>query len=105
MLASPIRRLEVGGKTLVLTLDGDLDLWTRYALESALATRGKRTVIVDLLAARNVERGVQDTILAAAATGDVVVVADTRLLHVFELRTTAPLGLETSLAAAVAACV
>jgi GMP synthase PP-ATPase subunit len=99
-----IRTHEVGSSALVVTLTGELDSWTAGLLAAALAEHVDRTVVVDLLSARNVEERVLDMILAAAHGDDVVVVADAQLLHVFDLRRTSPLGLQTSLAAAVAAC-
>ena len=104
-VAAPlIRKHEIGPSTLVVTLAGELDRWTAELLATALGDAGSRTVIVDLLAARDVGRDVQDAIFTAARGSRLIVVADPQLLHVFQLRQTSMLGFERSLAAAVAAC-
>jgi anti-anti-sigma regulatory factor len=97
-----IRVLDVGSKSLVVTLSGVLDASWADRLATEVERRGSRRVIVDLLDTIYVDDEVQSFLVSAAEHAPLTVVAETWLLHVFELtRRTRSLQLTASLAEAV----
>src|SRR5690348_8958916 len=99
-----IRVFEVGTESLVVTLSGSVEASWADRLRAKLDLAHRRRVIVDLLDATYVDRDVQAVLIHAAERSPLTVVAQPRLLHVFELtRISRALRLDRSLSDAVAA--
>jgi anti-anti-sigma regulatory factor len=98
-----MRIFELGSGLRVITVAGDLGSEWAGRLCDRLAPDGGTQVIVDLLGARFVDAAVSESLVAAAEEAPFTLVAEPRLLHVFELtRRSRALSLSGSLAEAVA---
>ena len=98
-----MRVFELGTGVRVITVAGDLGSEWAGRLRDRLAPDDCPRVIVDLLGARFVDAAVSESLVAAAEEMPFTLVADPRLLHVFELtRRSLALSLNESLADAVA---
>jgi hypothetical protein len=102
--SATIRVLDVGSSSRVITLSGELDASWALRLAGEVESSGGLPVIVDLLNATDVDADVQTFLIGAAEKTPVTVVAEPRLLHVFELRRrSSALRLAPSLSEAVGA--
>jgi hypothetical protein len=98
-----MRVFELGPSVRVITVAGDLGSEWAGRLRERLAPDDCRHVIVDLLDARFVDTTVSESLVAAAEGAPFTLVAEPRLLDVFELtRRSLALSLSGSLADAVA---
>jgi hypothetical protein len=102
--STTIRVLHAGSNSVVVALSGVVDATCVPRLATEVDRRGDRRVIVDVVDATYVDADVQSFLIAAAEQFPLTVVADSWLLHVFELqRHSHSLRLNRSLYDAVAA--